>query len=307
MKKFKIVYTIVLMGLNNLVQAQIEPMYGMYRFNASSINPAQAGATKSADISLLSRWQWTTIDGAPKTHVANFNTPYKSNVGFGINVVSDNIGPVSDFYIGADYSYQLALTRKTKVSAGLRLSLINHRVDLTTRKIIDQNDNAFSYNVNSGFRMNPGMGFLLQNPKFYVGLSLPRLLRYSYGNLYNVSSYKDVQHTFLYGGYEHSINREVKFRPSFILNAAVDVPLNLDVNATFTFKDALDLGLMMRMRDAIGLIMGYKFQNGIFVGYSYEYPISEIRKVSFMTHELAIRFAIKDYSNSKILTPRYFN
>jgi hypothetical protein len=57
MNKFqKIIFLIGLMSLGVKTQAQIEPMYGMYRFNALAINPAQAGANKSIDLSLLSRW-----------------------------------------------------------------------------------------------------------------------------------------------------------------------------------------------------------------------------------------------------------
>lgn len=308
MNKFqKIIFLIGLMSLGVKTQAQIEPMYGMYRFNALAINPAQAGANKSIDLSLLSRWQWTAIEGAPKTHVASFNMPFRQNVGFGVNLVSDNIGPVNDLYISTDYAYQIPITRKTKISAGLRLSVINHQVNLSSRKLIDETDEAFKFNMNSGFRVNPGLGFLLINPKYYVGFSMPRLLKFSYGSLYNVSSYKDVQHSFLYAGYNHSLNREITLRPSFIMNTSLDAPVSFDVNMMATFQDVLDLGLMYRAKDAIGLVMGYKFSNGLYAGYSYEYPVSDIRRVSRMTHEFALRFAIRDYSNNRILTPRYFN
>lgn len=302
-----LVVVLVLMSLGRISQAQIEPMYGMYRFNALAINPAQAGANRSTDISLLSRWQWTAIEGAPKTHVASLNLPFRQNVGFGLNLVSDNIGPVSDFYIGTDYAYQIPITRKTKISAGLRLSVINHRVDLNSRRLIDEADESFKFNMNSGFRVNPGLGFLVINPKFYVGYSMPRLLKFSYGSLYDVSSYKDVQHSFLYAGYNYQYNREITFRPSFIVNTSLDAPVSFDINAMATFKDVLDVGLMYRAKDAIGLVLGYKFNNGLYAGYSYEYPVSDIRKVSRMTHEFALRFAIKDVSNQRILTPRYFN
>jgi len=302
-----LVVVLVLLSLGKNTQAQIEPMYGMYRFNALAINPAQAGANRSTDISLLSRWQWTAIEGAPKTHVASLNLPFRQNVGFGLNLVSDNIGPVSDFYIGTDYAYQIPITRKTKISAGLRLSIINHRVDLNSRRLIDEADESFKFNMNSGFRVNPGLGFLVINPKFYIGYSMPRLLKFYYGSLYDVSSYKDVQHSFLYAGYNYRYNREITFRPSFIMNTSLDAPVSFDINAMATFKDVLDLGLMYRAKDAVGLVMGYKFNNGLYAGYSYEYPISDIRRVSRMTHEFALRFAIKDVSNQRILTPRYFN
>jgi type IX secretion system PorP/SprF family membrane protein len=307
--KINIKYNIVLLcALSSLfLEAQIEPMYGMYRFNVNTINPAQAGATKQKDISLLSRWQWTAIDGAPKTHLLSFSMPYKQNVGFGLNLVSDNIGPVSDFYIGADYAYSIALTNKTSIAAGIRLSVINHQVNLAGRDIVDQTDEAFKYNLSSGFRVNPGFGFLLSNPNYYMGISLPRLLRFSYGDVFNISTYKDVQHAFLYGGFQKKINTDIELRPSAMLNFSVDAPLSLDINFMASYQKYFDLGIMYRMADAVGIITGYKFSNGLYAGYSYEYPVSQIRRVSRMTHELALRFTLQDLSQKRILTPRYFN
>ncbi len=304
----KLILTIAaFLSLSISIQAQIEPMYGMYRFNALVVNPAQAGANRTSDVSLLSRWQWTAIDGAPKTHSLSFNLPVRQNLGFGVNIVSDNIGPVSDFYLSTDYAYQIPISKKTKISAGIRLSVINHRVDLTSRNLIDKVDESFKTNLNSGFRVNPGLGFVLINPNYFVGFSMPRLLKYSYGSIKDVSSYKDVQHSFLYAGYIYKINREIVLRPSFISNMSVDAPLSFDINATATIKNVIDVGLIYRKDDAVGLLFGYKFNSGLYAGYSYEYPISDIRRVSYMTHELALRFAIKDYSNNRILTPRYFN
>lgn len=292
---------------NISVFGQIDPMYGMYRFNVNAINPAQAGATKQIDAALLSRWQWSTLNGAPKTHVASVSMPYHENVGFGLNIVADNVGPVSDLFVGLDYAYQIPLTNKTKLAAGIRLSVINHRVNLAERDIINETDEAFKYNLNSGYRINPGLGFVLINPKYYVGFSMPRLLRYSYGDAFNISTYKDVQHSFFYAGYEVDINRDVVFRPSFMSNIAVNSPLSIDLNLTATIMEKVDFGLMYRLQDAIGIVTGYRFKNGLYVGYNYEYPISQMRRVTRMSNEFALRFTLNDIRDKKILTPRYFN
>lgn len=287
--------------------AQIEPMYGMYRFNALALNPAQAGTTVSPQISGLSRWQWSGIEGAPNTNTLSFNTPYKQNVGFGATVISDKLGPVSDFYLGLDYGYHVRISNKLKLSSGLRLGIINHRVDLTNRQIVDQNDPAFKTNLNTGFRINPGLGFLLSGENFFAGISMPRLLRYSFGSIQNVSAFKDVNHTFLYGGWNKRINEEVTFRPSVNINFSPDAPVSLDVNAMVTVKRVLDMGLMVRGGDAIGLIFGYKISPSLYLGYSYEYPTSVIKRVSFMSNEIALRFTTGSIDNKRVLTPRYFN
>ena len=306
MKKLSFII-FIFFGFSQMAVAQIEPMYGMYRFNALALNPAQAGTTVSPEISGLSRWQWSGIEGAPNTSSITFNTPYKQNVGFGATIISDRLGPVSDFYVGLDYGYHIRLNNKLKLSSGLRLGIINHRVDLTNRQIVDQNDPAFKTNMNTGYRINPGLGFLLTGENFFAGVSMPRLLRYSFGTLYNVSAYKDVSHTFLYGGWNKVINQDITFRPSVNVNFSPDAPISLDVNAMVTLNRILDLGLMLRGGDAVGLVLGYRASPNLYLGYSYEYPTSVINRVSFMSNEVALRFTLGAVESKKVLTPRYFN
>lgn len=304
--KIKLSILISLLYSSNLF-AQIEPIYGLYRFNSLVINPAQAGSTPNTQINCVSRWQWTQLEGGPLTNAFSVNMPFKSNTGFGATIVSDNIGPVRDLYIGLDYGYHLKLNNSWKLSAGLRLGIINHSVNLASLSTVDQNDLAFKTNLNTGYRINPGLGFLLTNKQAYFGVSVPRILKYTYGSIRNISQVKDVTHYFLYGGINKRINSDIIFRPSININFISDVPINIDLNATVTLKDFLDIGLMYRHKDAIGLIFGYQFKSNFYAGYCIEYPVSLLNKANFITNEFALRYTIGNFDNKKILTPRYFN
>lgn len=304
--KFKFLIIIHILCLSNVL-AQTEPIYGLYRFNALTINPAQAGSNANTQINCASRWQWTKLDGAPNTNSLSVNMPFQSNTGFGANIVSDNFGPIKDLYIGLDYGYHMKLSKSLKLSAGLRLGIINHSVNLTSLSTVDQNDLAFKTNLNTGYRINPGVGFLISNKNLYLGVSVPRILKYTYGSLHNISSVKDVTHYFLYGGINYKISPDVIFRPSFNINFITDVPLNVDINSTFTIKEFLDLGIMYRHQDALGLIFGYQFKSNFYAGYCFEYPISILNKANFISNEFALRYIIGNVDNKKIFTPRYFN
>jgi hypothetical protein len=49
---------------------------------------------------------YTGLDGAPVTNVASVNTPLnESNLGLGVTIINDKIGPTTENTISTDVSY----------------------------------------------------------------------------------------------------------------------------------------------------------------------------------------------------------
>ena len=69
---------------------------------------------------------------------------------------------------------------------------------------------------------------------------------------------------------------------------------NFSAEATMraTYKKFLTFGLGYRYRDAISAMIGGEFKN-FFIGYSYDYPMSAISRVSSGSHELIISYKVK--------------
>lgn len=76
--------------------AQQDPHYTQYMYNMNVINPAYAGSKENLSMGLLYRKQWVNLDGAPSTFTFSGHAPVGKNVGMGLSVISDEIGPVKE-------------------------------------------------------------------------------------------------------------------------------------------------------------------------------------------------------------------
>jgi type IX secretion system PorP/SprF family membrane protein len=104
----KILVTALLILLTSLnVNAQQSPHYTQYMYNMNIINPAYAGSKESLSFGLLYRKQWLEIEDAPTTFSLSGSAPVGKNVGMGLSIISDKIGPVVENNIYGDFSYTL--------------------------------------------------------------------------------------------------------------------------------------------------------------------------------------------------------
>ena len=74
--------------------AQQDPHYTQYMYNMNVINPAYAGSKENLSFGLLYRKQWVDVEGAPSTFSLSGSLPVGKNVGVGLSIISDRIGPV---------------------------------------------------------------------------------------------------------------------------------------------------------------------------------------------------------------------
>lgn len=117
-------------GLFGEINAQQDPHYTQYMYNMSVMNPAYAGSKDALSLGLLYRKQWVDIEDAPTTGTFFGHAPVGSNVGLGLSVISDKIGPVEENNIYADFSYTLKLGGEHKLAFGVKTGLTLHKVGL---------------------------------------------------------------------------------------------------------------------------------------------------------------------------------
>ena len=92
---------------------------------------------------------------------------------------------------------------------------------------------------------------------------------------------------------------------SEIISASFN-PNSVDMNAIFTNKNGLDVGLSCQLNSAVGAIVGYDFGSRFYVGYSYTYPLSNLSRVAIQSHEVALRYKFNNNA-SRCQGPRFFN
>ena len=88
--------------------AQQDAQFTQYMYNTINVNPAYAGSRGALSMFALHRTQWVGLDGAPVTNTVSVNTPLNnSNLGLGVSLVNDKIGPTTENSISADLSYTI--------------------------------------------------------------------------------------------------------------------------------------------------------------------------------------------------------
>ena len=72
-----------------------------------------------------------------------------------------------------------------------------------------------------------------------------------------------------------------------------NVPLQLEVGSTVTWKSMAWAGFSYRTGDALSMLLGYTYQDYISFGYSYDFTTSNLSTYSGGSHELLFRILFK--------------
>ena len=301
-----LLFSVVLLNLESF--AQQDPMYTQYMYNPLSVNPGYAGSREALSIVGILREQWVGIDGAPSTQSLNLHSPiFNDNMGLGLSVINDKIGPIHQTMLFADYSYSIQTTYNAKLSFGLKAGVNIFQADLLSLTP-DQGGDPAMYNIDNKLLPNIGVGVFYYSDKGYVGLSAPKLLEqmlYEY-NTSVVTENKERRHYFVIGGYVFDLSEQVKFKPAFLLKAVVGAPISIDLSANFLFRDKLGVGVAHRLDDSFSGLLQYYVTPQFRIGYAYDFTLTELRNYNSGSHELMLGYDFKFVRYNRIYSPRFF-
>lgn len=305
----KKLYFIAILALAiNELRAQQDPQYTQYMYNMSVINPAYAGSKEAVSGGLLYRAQWVGIDGAPTTGTFFLHSPVGRNVGLGLSVISDKIGPVDETNFYGDFSYTLNLGGESKLAFGLKAGATMHKIDFNTiYPTLPQpsaSDPFSASNPNSTF-LNVGTGIFYYTNKYYIALSVPNMLKSKYLDFNGRKYGSDVIHYFLTGGYVFDLNPNLKFKPFAMIKSSLNAPTSFDISTNFLFYNKLELGATYRYQDSFGALVNFAITPSLRVGYAYDHVTSDIKVVAPASHEVILLFDL-NFSKKVSQSPRYF-
>ena len=305
MKKIYFIAIIALTALAD-VQAQQDPHYTQYMYNMSVINPAYAGSKENLSGGFLYRKQWVEIEDAPTTGTFFAHSPVGKNVGLGLSVISDKIGPVEETNFYADFSYTLNLGGEHRMAFGLKGGATMHKVDFTNiiPTLPDPGDEAWGSNPNKTF-LNIGSGVFYYTNKYYLAFSVPNMLKSKYLDFNGAQYGTEVLHYFFTGGYVFDLNPNLKFKPFAMVKSAFNAPTSLDLSANFMFNDKLELGATYRLEDSFGAMVNFAITPNLRIGYAYDRVVSDLNVVSPASHEFMLLFDL-DFPKKVSQSPRYF-
>ena len=314
MKKTIYLFAISLMLLvTSSSFGQQDPQYTHYMYNMNVVNPAYAGSRETLSVGLLGRTQWVGIDGAPQTITANVHAPVGRNLGVGLSVIADKIGPVKEQNVYADVSYTIDTSEEGRLAFGLKGGLTFFDIDLVNLLLPDGStgadlvaDGQFNENGKEMFP-NIGAGLYYYTDKFYVGASVPNILESDHFEKDNgrVSKATEKMHGFLTAGYIFDLSENVDFKPSAMLKAVPGSPLSVDLTGNFLINDRFELGLGYRFDDSIDGLVSFLVTDDLRVGYSYDYTLSNLGDYNNGSHEIFLQYDV-NLSRKNLKSPRFF-
>jgi type IX secretion system PorP/SprF family membrane protein len=293
-----------LMFTGVLTYAQQDAQFTQYMYNTININPAYAGSRGALSMFALHRTQWVGLDGAPVTNTVSINTPLNaSNLGLGVSLVNDKIGPTTENAISADLSYTIQTSETWKLSFGIKATANLFDLDASKLNPVDATDPSLQNY--SKFSPNIGAGVYWHSDKAYIGLSVPNFIETNRYDDNEVAIFKERISYYLIAGYVFDISDTVKFKPALLTKMVEGAPLQVDASANFMFYDKFMLGLSYRWSASVSAMAGFQITDGLYIGYGYDKETTNLDNYNSGSHEIFLRYEL--FNNiKKITTPRFF-
>lgn len=292
----RIVFALTFIFFTAVAQAQQDPQYSQNMFNTMSINPGYAGSHDAICATGIHRQQWVGFDGAPSSYVFNVNAavkPFKINSGVSLGIMIDDIGFDIDKSISLGYAYRMNVG-DGKLGIGIGVDVLNKSLNAkwyTPEKggfTQPEGDPSIPKEKESAWVVDFSAGLFYRTEKLYLGVSSLHLrqaeINYQKGKPFLARQY------YLTTGYTISLpNPSFELQPSLFVKSDGKTT-QLDVNTCVLYNKRFWGGLSYRLNDAVIGMLGIEMSNGLKIGYSYDFTISDIRKNSSGSHEFMVGY-----------------
>ncbi len=291
------------------------------------INPAFTGSIELSRVGFNQRIQWPTLAQTIETSSVYYDNHF-ANTPHGIGVIAtrtrESIARLKYTYVGLQYAYRLDLNenwvfqlgteaRYFQKDADFEELLFSDQIDLSTGNInnVSQEFISGQYLV-SGFDLAVG-GVLFSNSS-WLGASvfhltepddsflgndesrIPRYISIHAGHKFYLKKGKR-RNTLSYSFQERSISMAANYKSQGPFTQ-VDVGMQ-------TYLEPIYFGLWYRgiplsssgsvnRNEAVIMLFGFQLREGLNVGYSYDFTVSELRGASGGSHEISISLLFGD-------------
>jgi type IX secretion system PorP/SprF family membrane protein len=294
----------VILSTVPMVYSQQDPLYTQYINNPFVINPAYGGMTNNLNASINYRYQWTGFEGSPKSFNANGHMALADNLmGAGFLAISDQLGASTTNEFFGTYSYRLQIDKRNTLSFGLQGGISNYQTDNNKVNPQDSSDPLFQGTL-SKTAPNLGAGLILSSDKYFVSLSIPRMLEASLEED-GIQASQYTRHIYAMGSYLSFLSERIRLRPSILLKYVSGSPASVDLNAVFIIHENYQVGLLTRDFNTYGFLGQVVIKDSFRFGYVFEVPTGSSVGSNFVTHEvtLGIRFNVLPFhSNNSVIS-----
>lgn len=304
MKNYIII--IVSLFLVQNVKSQQEYSFTHYFEANPFFNPGASGSEDGHTFMGVFRKQWLGVDGSPTTGGLIYDHRLdKYNMGIGGNVFADKIGEMNLTTVNVNYAYRLKLNNNLTLGMGVNAGADFVTTDYDRLVYWDQQDpNIEGGKVNSVLP-KAGLGFNLQHDKFYVGISIPRLLNFNSPDFHSINAPNLpmlTSHYYLTAGYEFDLKNDFTLNANTLIKYTRNVIPQGDINLTGYYKKMVGLGFGYKSLGFFSSYVQYCYDNAVTIGYAFDLSLNPMNQYSRGgTHELMVKYTLKPRtSNTRI-------
>ena len=298
--------------------SQQNSQISQYAYSKLFYNPAVAGENSYTSITGIYRDQWSGIDGSPKSNFLSINFPTViKRLGFGLSFQNQNIGIQTKTDISGMYAYKLNVG-ETTTSIGMQFSFRNFKNDFTNSSLLAIDgfdlDPSINREIYTESLFNVGIGAYFKAKRYYLGFSVPRMIRSSIDPIEFDDVSKESRHFYAAAGVEIPLSLDWTFHPQSLFKWSEQAPYDIDILALFIYRNQFHLGLNMRtggtqqsLLESVDLLLGFKITNRIFLSMAYDFTLTDLREFENGSFELLLRYDFNNIVKPKeIENPRYF-
>ena len=82
------------------------------------------------------------------------------------------------------------------------------------------------------------------------------------------------------------ISASLKLKPSILVKTIDNAPVTIDASLNVLFLEKFTLGASSRLKDSYSALAGFQISKNFFLGYSYDYSISDLGDYNQGSHEI---------------------
>ena len=297
------------------------PQFSQYIFNGLHINPAYAGYKNQGYIQSTFRNQWVNFPGAPRTFTVTADLSANEGLmGFGVSLLSDQIGPTSTSSAMLTYSYRIQTGNSSFLGLGVSAGGSQYMIDGSMLDPVDMMDPNLPMGTETMFTPNLNMGAFFHTDRFYAGVSAFNMVGKGILEREDISLAFHDFHYYITAGALVPVSDKVEFKPSFLIKEVKGAPTSFDINGMFLFMERLWLGASyrsnMRMwndnlegtlnnRTAVAFIAEIFATENLRIGYAYDVNLNVLQNYRNNSHEFSVGYYLTP-RNVKLKNPRWF-
>ena len=309
MKKLLTKIALVVAGFSEVAIAQQDPQFTQFMFNKLIYNPGYAGTSGAICGVAQYRKQWMNFQGAPTSMALSADMRLTGMpIGVGINVMSDNIGPMSTTFARIAGSYNITKIAGGTLGIGLDVGILNKSINAnfiapegnkpdpsipgSTGWVPGYTNPLLTNPALNKTVLDLGFGAFYQIPgKFYAGISSTHLPASQISA--STLGYKVSRHYYMMAGYTFQLNKWSKLTPNVLYKSDISSS-SLDLNLTYLWSDMIWVGGTYRVEDAPAILAGFQhgFGSGsaynFKLGYSYDFTTTKLKTYAKGSHEFIL-------------------